>query len=338
MRSAAVRRSSIWSSARRPIIGCRRWWRGRCEAGGRGVVDTSFPEEPKFDHLPQARTEQGVSAFVTVQEGCDKFCTFCVVPYTRGAEYSRPAAQILDEARRLIAGGAREITLLGQNVNAYHGEGPDGSEWGLGDLIRALADIPGLDRIRYTTSHPRDVDDELIAAHRDVPQLMPFLHLPVQSGSDHVLAAMNRRHTARRLPAHRRAAARGAAGSRAVHRSDRRVSRRDRRRIFGRRSISSARSALPRRFRSNTRRAPALPRHRPQIRSRTRSRSSGSPTCRSCWRGSSASSTRLASGASCRCCWKSRGGTKASWSAAAPICRVSISPLPTTGLAMSSRP
>ena len=160
------------------------------------MVDTSFPEEPKFDHLPQARTEQGVSAFVTVQEGCDKFCTFCVVPYTRGAEYSRPAAQILDEARRLLALGARELTLLGQNVNAYHGEGPGGREWGLGDLVRALAEIPGLDRIRYTTSHPRDVDERLIAAHRDVPQLMPFLHLPVQSGSDHVLAAMNRRHTA----------------------------------------------------------------------------------------------------------------------------------------------
>jgi tRNA-2-methylthio-N6-dimethylallyladenosine synthase len=165
-------------------------------AGGRGVVDTSFPEEPKFDHLPQARTEQGVTAFLTVQEGCDKFCTFCVVPYTRGAEYSRPAAQILDEARRLLALGARELTLLGQNVNAYHGEGPDGGEWGLGDLVRALAEIPRLDRIRYTTSHPRDVDERLIAAHRDVPQLMPFLHLPVQSGSDRVLAAMNRRHTA----------------------------------------------------------------------------------------------------------------------------------------------
>ena len=165
-------------------------------ADGAGVIDTSFPEEPKFDHLPQSRPGQGVTAFLTVQEGCDKFCTFCVVPYTRGAEYSRPVAKILDEARQLIAGGAREITLLGQNVNAYHGEGPDGHEWGLGRLIHALAGLTGLDRIRYTTSHPRDVDDELIAAHRDVPQLMPFLHLPVQSGSDSVLAAMNRRHTA----------------------------------------------------------------------------------------------------------------------------------------------
>jgi tRNA-2-methylthio-N6-dimethylallyladenosine synthase len=165
-------------------------------ADGAGVIDTSFPEEPKFDHLPQSRPGQGVTAFLTAQEGCDKFCTFCVVPYTRGAEYSRPVAKILDEARQLIAGGAREITLLGQNVNAYHGEGPDGHEWGLGRLIHALAGLTGLDRIRYTTSHPRDVDDELIEAHRDVPQLMPFLHLPVQSGSDSVLAAMNRRHTA----------------------------------------------------------------------------------------------------------------------------------------------
>ena len=163
---------------------------------GSGVVDTSFPEISKFDRLPAERPGQGPAAFLTVQEGCDKFCTFCVVPYTRGAEYSRPAAQILDEARGLVAGGAREITLLGQNVNAYHGRGPDGEEWGLGRLIRALAAIPDLDRIRYTTSHPRDVDDALVAAHREVPQLMPFLHLPVQSGSDRVLAAMNRRHTA----------------------------------------------------------------------------------------------------------------------------------------------
>ncbi len=164
-------------------------------AGGAGLVDTSLPEEPKFDHLPQLRAGQGATAFLTVQEGCDKFCTFCVVPYTRGAEYSRPVEQIIDEARQLVAAGAREITLLGQNVNAFHGRGRDDREWGLGELIRALAGLPGLDRIRYTTSHPRDVDDALVAAHRDVPQLMPFLHLPVQSGSDRVLAAMNRRHS-----------------------------------------------------------------------------------------------------------------------------------------------
>jgi tRNA-2-methylthio-N6-dimethylallyladenosine synthase len=160
------------------------------------VLDTSFPVEPKFDHLPEAGTPQGVTAFLTVQEGCDKFCSFCVVPYTRGAEYSRPAAQILAEARNFVRGGVREITLLGQNVNAYHGEGPDGGEWRLGALIRSVAALPGLDRIRYTTSHPRDVDDELIAAHREVQKLMPFLHLPVQSGSDRILAIMNRRHTA----------------------------------------------------------------------------------------------------------------------------------------------
>jgi tRNA-2-methylthio-N6-dimethylallyladenosine synthase len=163
---------------------------------GAAVLDTSFPAEPKFDYLPQAGAAPGVAAFLSVQEGCDKFCTFCVVPYTRGAEYSRPAAQILDEARRLAAGGARELTLLGQNVNAYHGIGPDGREWGLGELLRALAEVEGLVRLRYTTSHPRDVDDGLVAAHREVPQLMPFVHLPVQSGSDRVLAAMNRRHTA----------------------------------------------------------------------------------------------------------------------------------------------
>src|SRR3954454_6841290 len=143
-----------------------------------GVLDTSFPAEPKFDYLPERLAAPGTSAFLTVQEGCDKFCTFCVVPYTRGAEYSRPAADILAEARRLVAGGAREITLLGQNVNAYHGAAPaddpnGGGEWPLGELIRALARLPGLDRLRYTTSHPRDVDDSLIAAHRDVRELMP---------------------------------------------------------------------------------------------------------------------------------------------------------------------
>jgi tRNA-2-methylthio-N6-dimethylallyladenosine synthase len=133
---------------------------------------------------------------LSIQEGCDKFCTFCVVPYTRGAEFSRPAAQIIAEAERLAAAGAREITLLGQNVNAYHGLAEDGGEWRLADLLRALARLPGVERLRYTTSHPRDVDDGLVTAHRDIPALMPLLHLPVQSGSDRVLAAMNRKHTA----------------------------------------------------------------------------------------------------------------------------------------------
>jgi tRNA-2-methylthio-N6-dimethylallyladenosine synthase len=158
------------------------------------VIDTEFPTEDKFDYLPDNSAPQGITAFLTVQEGCDKFCSFCVVPYTRGAEQSRPAAAVIAEARRLVAQGAREITLLGQNVNAWRGEGLDGGTWSLGRLIRGLAEIPGLSRLRYTTSHPRDVDEELIAAHRDVPNLMPFLHLPVQSGSDRVLAAMNRRH------------------------------------------------------------------------------------------------------------------------------------------------
>ena len=171
---------------------------------GAGVLDTDFPPESKFDHLPAPTdnrgADQAVSAFLAIQEGCDKFCTFCVVPYTRGAEFSRPVAQIAAEARALVAAGAREITLLGQNVNAYHGEAPrgsnrGGSEWGLGRLVRHLAEsIDGLARIRYTTSHPRDMDDDLIAAHAEVPQLMPFLHLPVQSGSDRVLEAMNRQH------------------------------------------------------------------------------------------------------------------------------------------------
>jgi len=160
------------------------------------VLNTEFPPVSKFDFLPKTNTNTGVSAFLSIQEGCDKFCTFCVVPYTRGTEYSRPAVSIIAEAENLIRHGAREITLLGQNVNAFHGEGPDGEVWGLGRLLRGLAGIPGLKRLRYMTSHPRDMDDELIAAHRDVPQLMPFLHLPVQSGSDDVLQAMNRKHSA----------------------------------------------------------------------------------------------------------------------------------------------
>ena len=166
------------------------------EGGGRGVLDIDFPAESKFDHLPEETASQGPSAFVSVQEGCDKFCSFCVVPYTRGAEYSRPAAAVLEEARRLAAAGVQEITLLGQNVNAYHGEAESGGTWSLGRLIRALAEIDGITRLRYTTSHPLDMDDELIAAHGEIDKLMPYLHLPVQSGSDRILAAMNRRHTA----------------------------------------------------------------------------------------------------------------------------------------------
>ena len=168
----------------------------RAGAEGLAQIDTDFPQEDKFDHLPPVATGRAPTAFLTVQEGCDKFCAFCVVPYTRGAEVSRPATRVLEEARRLAAQGVREVTLLGQNVNAYHGAGPDGRDWGLGRLIRALAEVEGLARLRYTTSHPNDMDDDLIAAHAEVPALMPYLHLPVQSGSDRVLRAMNRRHTA----------------------------------------------------------------------------------------------------------------------------------------------
>ena len=163
-------------------------------AGGR-IVETEFPAESKFDAHPGARRRrQQVSAFLTVQEGCDKFCTFCVVPYTRGAEFSRPVEKIVAEAEALAARGVKELTLLGQNVNAYHGAGPDGATWPLARLLERLSDIEGIERLRYMTSHPRDMSDDLIAAHRDLPKLMPYLHLPVQAGSDRVLDAMNRRH------------------------------------------------------------------------------------------------------------------------------------------------
>jgi len=164
------------------------------------ALETEFPVEDKFGFLPPPKPDairaRGISSFVTVQEGCDKFCTFCVVPYTRGAEVSRPVARIIDDVMRLADNGVREITLIGQNVNAYHGEGPDSRPWPLGKLLQRLAEIPGVARLRYSTSHPLDVDDSLIAAHRDLPELMPFVHLPVQSGSDRILAAMNRKHTA----------------------------------------------------------------------------------------------------------------------------------------------
>src|ERR1700688_2267470 len=171
----------------------------RAKTHGR-ALETEFPVQDKFGFLappkPDAIRARGISSFVTVQEGCDKFCTFCVVPYTRGSEVSRPGARIVDDVRRLADNGVREITLIGQNVNAYHGEGPDGRIWSLGTLLRRLAEIPGIVRLRYSTSHPRDVDETLIEAHRDLASLMPFVHLPVQSGSDRVLAVMNRRHTA----------------------------------------------------------------------------------------------------------------------------------------------
>ncbi|HEV8466594.1 MAG TPA: tRNA (N6-isopentenyl adenosine(37)-C2)-methylthiotransferase MiaB, partial [Pseudolabrys sp.] len=165
------------------------------------AVDTEFPADDKFNHLAQpsraAIRARGVSAFVTVQEGCDKFCTFCVVPYTRGAEVSRPVQKVIAEIEHLATAGVREITLIGQNVNAYHGLGEDGRPSTLGQLLRRLADVPGVLRLRYTTSHPRDMDGDLVAAHSELPELMPCVHLPVQSGSDRILAAMSRKHTRR---------------------------------------------------------------------------------------------------------------------------------------------
>ncbi len=171
----------------------------QAEQSGR-AIETEFPVEDKFASLPHPKPAmiraRGISSFVTVQEGCDKFCTFCVVPYTRGMEVSRPVARIVDDVQRLADNGVREITLIGQNVNAFHGDGGDGQSWSLGRLLYRLAEIPGIVRLRYSTSHPRDVDDALIEAHRDIPAVMPLVHLPVQSGSDRILEAMNRKHTA----------------------------------------------------------------------------------------------------------------------------------------------
>ena len=168
----------------------------RARREDRHVVDTEFPEEDKFRRLPaRGAGRRPPAAFLTVQEGCDKFCTFCVVPYTRGAEYSRAVAEIVTEAERLAQAGVREVTLLGQNVNAYHGQGPDGAAWSLARLLRRIAAVSGIERVRYTTSHPRDMDDDLIAVHGEVEEVMPYLHLPFQAGSDRILAAMNRKHT-----------------------------------------------------------------------------------------------------------------------------------------------
>jgi tRNA-2-methylthio-N6-dimethylallyladenosine synthase len=164
--------------------------------GSGRIINTEFPTESKFDSLPEEHLSQGPTAFLSVQEGCDKFCTFCVVPYTRGSEYSRTINEIIEEAKAISKLGTKEVTLLGQNVNAFHGEGPDGKTWNLARLIKTLADIEGIERIRYTTSHPRDMDDELILAHKEVDKLMPYLHLPVQSGSDKILKSMNRKHKA----------------------------------------------------------------------------------------------------------------------------------------------
>jgi tRNA-2-methylthio-N6-dimethylallyladenosine synthase len=166
------------------------------EDTGRQVLDTDFPLEEKFDFLPKQNANKKVTAFLSVQEGCDKFCTFCVVPYTRGAEFSRNVEDIITEAKQLCDQGVKELTLLGQNVNAYHGNYKDGKVWSLARLIEEISKINGIERIRYTTSHPNDMSDDLFEAHAHIKKLMPYLHLPVQSGSNKILKAMNRKHTA----------------------------------------------------------------------------------------------------------------------------------------------
>jgi tRNA-2-methylthio-N6-dimethylallyladenosine synthase len=158
-------------------------------------INLDFTPDNKFDVLPEAKAGTGASAFVTIQEGCDKFCTFCVVPYTRGAEYSREISKIVDDAKKLVKRGVKEIYFLGQNVNAYHGNDENGQPATLSKLVKAVSEVVGVERIRYTTSHPRDMSDDLFAAHRDIDKLMPFLHLPIQSGSNNVLKGMNRKHT-----------------------------------------------------------------------------------------------------------------------------------------------
>ena len=283
-RSCAGRRPSTSSSGRNPIIACRTFSPRPAPAR---VVDTDFPADDKFAHLPTAPAERtrgrGVSAFLTIQEGCDKFCTFCVVPYTRGAELSRPVARIVEEAQRLAAAGVREITLIGQNVNAYHGEGPDGRICGLGGLLRRLAEIEGVARLRYTTSHPRDMDDDLIAIHRDLPAAMPSLHLPVQAGSDRILAAMNRQHTAGALPRPYRPHPGGAAGYRALLRLHRRLPGGDRC-GFCTDASPRRRCRLRQRLLLQVQPAPGHPRRRrAPDRCRTRSRRSGWRGFRICW-------------------------------------------------------
>ena len=163
-------------------------------ARGESIIDTEFPAESKFDFLPENKSSGGCS-FLAIQEGCNNFCTYCVVPYTRGVETSRSVEEVISEARHLVNSGSVELNLLGQNVNSYHGTDQNGQERSLAYLLRKLAEIDGLKRIRYTTSYPADMTDELIACHKDLPQLMPYLHLPVQSGSDKILKAMNRRHS-----------------------------------------------------------------------------------------------------------------------------------------------
>ncbi len=261
---------------------------------GETAIDTDMPVAAKFGALPGRARQQRPSAFLTVQEGCDKFCTYCVVPYTRGAEISRPYADLVGEARALVEAGVKEITLLGQNVNAWTGEDDQGRARGLEGLIEALADMTGLERIRYTTSHPNDMTDALIAAHRDIPKLMPYLHLPVQAGSDRILKAMNRSHTAasylkliERIRAARPDIAMSAISSSAFRERPRPISRR--------RSISCATRFTRRRSASNIRPAPAPPPPTWRIRSPPRSWTSGCSACRTCSIPSSTRSTSIPS-------------------------------------------
>ena len=261
---------------------------------GDKVVDTEFPIEDKFDVLAapkrDAIAKRGISAFVTVQEGCDKFCTFCVVPYTRGAEVSRPVEKIVAEVERLTEAGVREVTLIGQNVNAYHGVGADGRPSTLGQLLRRLAQVPGILRLRYTTSHPRDMDDDLIAAHAELPALMPYVHLPVQSGSDRILAAMNRKHTRARLSRRDCTAACGRARSRLHLRLHRGLPGRDGSGFSRDPFARSMKSASPAHSPSCIRRGPEHRRPTWTTRCRRRRKPNGCNGCRPSSRATSANS------------------------------------------------
>ena len=294
------------------------------EATGRAVVETEFPAEDKFDKLAARRPSgHGVTAFLTVQEGCDKFCSFCVVPYTRGAEFSRPVAAVVSEAQKLAARGVREITLLGQNVNAYHGEGASGSV-NLAGLVAELSRIPGIERLRYTTSHPRDMTDDLIAAHADNPKLMPYLHLPVQAGSDRILKAMNRGHTSAdylRLVERIRAARPDIAMS-----GDFIVGFPGETEDDFRATLELVREvgyAFAYSFR--IRRGPERRRRTPVTRSRPRWRRTGCIGCRRCCMPSRPPSMPVWSVVRYRFCWKSRASSRASLSAVHPTSRPSTS-------------
>ena len=292
---------------------------------GEQVVDTEFPVEDRFDVLAppkrEAIAQRGISAFVTVQEGCDKFCTFCVVPYTRGAEISRPVAKIVAEVERLASAGVREVTLIGQNVNGYHGLGDDGAPASLGKLLRRLAQVPGIARLRYTTSHPNDMDDDLIAAHGDLPALMPYVHLPVQSGSDRMLAAMNRRHTRAAYLDVDRAAAACAARPRLHLGLHRRLPGRNRAgfpRHPGPGRGSRFRRRLHLRLFAAPRNAGGRPGRPGSTGGEIRTVAAVAGPDHAAWRGPSMPALAAAPSMSC---WKSRADSLGNWSAGPHICR-----------------